>query len=177
MELCPEFDIICLNETNLHNNRQIDFNLSIEGFQPIFRKDRIDKQWGGVAIFVSEHIAAIRRSDLEHIDIEAIWLEIRCVNKKMLLCNCYRPPNAPVSFFNNLSESLEHAKDDEIHDIIVTGDFNSDPIKNSRNYGWLRRACSNFNLENHISEPKRITEQSQTCLDFFFVSNILLLNQ
>ena len=68
-------------------------------------------------------------------------------------------------------ESLEHAKDDEINNIILTGDFNSDPIKNSRNYGWLTRTCSNLNLENRISEPTRITEQSQTCLDLF-LSNL-----
>ena len=37
LELAPDFDIICLNETNLHNNRQLDFSLDIEGYQPIFR--------------------------------------------------------------------------------------------------------------------------------------------
>ena len=37
LELAPDSDIICLNERNHHNNRQLDFRLDIEGYQPIFR--------------------------------------------------------------------------------------------------------------------------------------------
>ena len=100
LEFAGNFDIICLNETNLHNSRIIDFSLDIDGFQPIFRKDRVNRQWGGVAVYVSQNIAATRRSDLENEELEAIWLELRCVNKKFLICNCYRPPNTPVCFWD-----------------------------------------------------------------------------
>ena len=72
---------------------KIDFSLDIEGFQTIF--------CGGVAVYVKDHIAATQRHYLEINSIEALWLELRCVNKKCLLCNCYRPPNAPVAFWNN----------------------------------------------------------------------------
>ena len=46
LELAKDFDVICLNETNLNAMRNIDFSLDIEGFQTIFRKERIEKQWG-----------------------------------------------------------------------------------------------------------------------------------
>ena len=31
-DLCPYFDIICLSETNLHNNRIINFDVDLPGF-------------------------------------------------------------------------------------------------------------------------------------------------
>ena len=116
-------------------------------------------------------IMIIVEYDLEINGIEAMWLELRCVNKKILLCNCYRPPNAPVAFWNNLSASIELAKEGNVNDIIITGDFNSDPHNNFRNYQKLTSLCSDFNLVNHISEPTRITPTSESCLDLF-ISNL-----
>lgn len=170
LEFAGNFDIICLNETNLHNSRIIDFSLDIDGFQPIFRKDRVNRQWGGVAVYVSQNIAATRRSDLENEELEAIWLELRCVNKKFLICNCYRPPNTPVCFWDKLSDSIEQAKEGSINDIIITGDFNSDPTKSPNNYNKLMSLCRNFNLENHISEPTRVTANTESCLDLFITN-------
>ena len=171
LDLARDFDIICLNETNLHPNRKIDFSLKIDGFQEIIRKDRTDRQWGGVAAYVSDHIAAIRRTDLEINGIEAMWLELRCVNKKMLLCVCYRDPNSLVIFWDHFSDSIELAKESNINDIIITGDLNADPIGNYRNFSKLKQLCESNNFQIHITEPTRVTQATATCLDQF-ISNL-----
>ena len=60
IELSPCNDIICVNETNLNEHRNINFSLTLDGFQPIFRKDISHGQWGGVAVYISNSIFARR---------------------------------------------------------------------------------------------------------------------
>lgn len=169
-DLCPIFDIICLSETNLHAGRKVDFSLDLPGFQPPFKLDRNDREWGGVCIFVSDTIGAIRRTEFEHVDIECIWLEIKCLNnKKFILSCCYRPPDSGVIFWENLQEVIDDVKTSNIHDILITGDLNADP--NDRNWNKLNILTQANNFTIHINEPTRITRTTQTILDQF-VSNI-----
>ena len=74
------FDIICLSETNLHGNRTINFSLELCGFQKILRKDRHNREWGGVACYLSNNIIGIRRYDLEDDSIELMWVEVHSNN-------------------------------------------------------------------------------------------------
>ena len=84
-DLCLYFDIICSSETNLHNNRIIDFDLDLPGFQKSIRRDRIDRQWSGAMVYVSDSLGAIRRPKYEIENLEAIWLQINCPNNKKFL--------------------------------------------------------------------------------------------
>ena len=94
-----------------------------------FRRDRLVKKGGGVAVFVSESINAVRRSDLE-ID-ESVWIEILLPKSKGLLFGTfYRPPSESVSqpdldymdrFYNSLDYAAAEGKE-----IIVNGEFNCD---------------------------------------------------
>jgi hypothetical protein len=69
-----EFDIVCFTETHLDKN-VTDDQIKIDGFNCIFRKDR-NCYGGGVLIYLSSPIQAIRRSDLEPANVECIWVEI-----------------------------------------------------------------------------------------------------
>ena len=123
----PRIHIIALIETWLNSNIS-DAEVSLPGFT-LFRRDRLVKKGGGVAVFVSESINAVRRSDLE-ID-ESVWIEIFLPKSKGLLFGTfYRPPSESVSqpdldYMDRLYNSLDYATA-EGKEIIVNGDFNCD---------------------------------------------------
>ena len=102
--------------------------------------------------------------------MEAIWLEIRCLNRNFLLCVCYRHPDQPVSFCDSLQESIDRAWDTGISYLIVAGDLNADPVKNKTHWNRLQLLSAGNNLSIHINEPTRITPTLSTCLDQF-ISN------
>ena len=62
-ELMLDFDLICLTETNLPYAKPTD--LSIHGFHPIIRKDRIGKTGGGVGLYAAEHLSITRKFEYE----------------------------------------------------------------------------------------------------------------
>ena len=69
--------IMAITETWLHKHIS-DALINITGFQPIFRRDRpLSRQGGGVCFFVSNEQPAQRRNDLDHPELELLWLEIR----------------------------------------------------------------------------------------------------
>ena len=161
------YDIITLSETWLKNHSVLPLHLN--GFQPILRRDREDRQRGGVAVYVSGRIPVKRRADLELPDIEILWTEVRVRTGKLLLATCYRPPDSLVSFWDSLQESVDQAKQTGITQIILTGDLNADPTTFSGRK--LAAFCNDNNLSVHINEPTRITPNSESILDQF-LSNI-----
>ena len=127
LDQSPRIHIIALTETWLNSNIS-DAKVFLPGFT-LFRRDRLVKKGGGVAVFVSESINAVRRSDLE-ID-ESVWIEIFLPKSKGLLFGTfYRPPSESVSqpdldymdrFYNSLDYAAAEGKE-----IIVNRDFNCD---------------------------------------------------
>ena len=107
-EVLLENDIICLTETNLPSANVNDLNLN--GFSPIIRKDRIGRTGGGVAVYVADHLGASRVIRYEIPDLEALWLKIKAGHNVLLLCICYRPPNARADFWVKLQDSVDLAK-------------------------------------------------------------------
>jgi hypothetical protein len=60
-EVVNEFDILAITETFL--NEQSICNLNLEGYHPIFRKDRVNRVGGGVAAYVSESLISTRKTE------------------------------------------------------------------------------------------------------------------
>jgi hypothetical protein len=75
-------DILCISETWL-DRTVTDCELDIPNYT-LFRNDR-NRRGGGVAIYVSDVLTTSRRPDLEHQDVESVWLEIINNKKKILL--------------------------------------------------------------------------------------------
>ena len=167
--LTNQFNIITLSETWLNNS--IDTKcLHLNDFQPPYRRDRPDNSgYGGLLVWVSQQLAAKRRTNLEIAEIEGLWLEIRAHNNKFLLGTFYRPPNSGATFWDYLQESIDNAKLDPIKNIIITGDFNADPATPA---GRLLQDFVEVNhLRLHITEPTRYGNNSNSILDQF-ISNI-----
>jgi hypothetical protein len=143
-----------------HGYHQLsDAGYTINGYQPIMRKDRLhDAPGGGVTAWVSNNLVVNRRHDLELLDTESLWLEVRSHNNKFLLCSAYRPPNAGTNFWDSLQYMM-----DTINHIMIIGDLNADD--GTRDGVILNMFMNANHLVSHINEPTRITPTSQTCLD------------
>ena len=91
----------------------------------------------------------------------------------------YRPPNTPVSFWDDLQSTYDLACNVTTGKHVVLGDFNADP---RTTHGNKISSFSNFNnLSLHVHEPTRITDKTSTCLDKMltnipnFVKNVKVL--
>lgn len=81
-ELADKYDIIALTETWLTPADKSD-KLKLAGYQMPIRRDRDFgvQGYGGVMVWISDKLACKRRKDLELQDIEAMWVEVRSINK------------------------------------------------------------------------------------------------
>ena len=61
--------------------------------------------------------------------ILCIWVEVSLSNKKHLIGTFYRPPNSPNVVLSSIENSVSLALDTNIQNILLTGDFNFDTLK------------------------------------------------
>ena len=168
-KLAPLYDVITLSETLL--TQFIDSNdIKLQDFQEIYRLDRLDRGGGGVAAYIKNDIYVKRRDDLQLDNIELLWLELKVDKSHCLLGVVYRPPDSPVSFWDDFQSAIDMVKQCGIVNIIITGDLNADP--NTANGKKLERLVDINNLYIHIPEPARYTPTSETCLDQLITSKL-----
>ena len=115
----------------------------------MFRKERSDCGGGGVFIAVKSDIPAHELPDIaSNPEDESIWASIHIEKTKVLhVCAFYKPPSAPSTRFDFLSESILKVFD--IHkkshpNIVVSGDFNC------RDIDWK---CDPPSVTRHDSAP------------------------
>ena len=164
------FDIISFSETWLHNEVH-DSDLLFPSFSPPERKDRVHNRYGGVLVYIKDSISYSRRFDLELYPLECIWVQIKLISNRNILYGVfYRPTNVDASYLSLIEDSIALARDTDISDLIVTGDFNL----NTCNYTQSRKLesiCSQLDLTQCIDEPTHFTENSASTIDLLFVSN------
>ena len=120
-----QIHVLGLSETKL-NDIHPDSAFQVNGFQKPFRRDREANSGGGILVYVRDGISCSRRSDLEHKNLECIWLEIKPVKSKpFLLCNIYRPPNSTVQWNSIFEDCMENVLKEE-KELYLMGDFNRD---------------------------------------------------
>ena len=163
-----EHDIVALTETWLNDTIQND-QISLYGFQEPIRNDRQNGQGGGVCVYFKNNLHFIRRKDLELPQLECIWTEVIIKNgTKILLGIFYRPPCNDRQFWVDFEESLDCAKDTNIKDIFIMGDFNDDQLNSvNTKFGLITESR---NMAQLISEPTRVTGNSATCIDVIATS-------
>ena len=66
--------VMGLSETWLDES-VADAEIDMTGFR-VYRKDR-NRNGGGVAVYVSDDVKSVRRSDLEEEGIEALWIQVK----------------------------------------------------------------------------------------------------
>ena len=133
-EFFHKYDILAFTESHLDSSIQ-DSQLSIRNYQDTacFRTDRT-RNGGGIIVYINNSIPAKRRKDLEHDEVEAIWIEIKINNKTMLLGCVYRQPDLRVQWwskFQDMLENIYHSTTNET--VIITGDLNEDLLTNYQN--------------------------------------------
>ena len=124
VHLNTHYDIFCLIETMLSQAVGMT-ELKIKGFQAPVGRDR-DHNGGGLIIYLSNNVRAKRRSDLESPSIETIWVECEVMGIKLLICNCYRPPNGGVDLWDALQHQWDRVKQGNLRQVIILSDLNAD---------------------------------------------------
>jgi hypothetical protein len=126
IQLINDFDIVALTETHL-KPKIPDPNIHINNYN-FFRKDRLDKMGGGVALYVSDIFHCVRRLDLEPLSSEIMWCEITFKTHKLLFGTVYRPPNQNANeielFLTNLQDTIDLATSDNPYAMTLLGDLN-----------------------------------------------------
>ena len=163
---------MCLTETHLSPNIT-DSEININSYSnDIHRRDRLTGPGGGVIIYYKNTVHTIRRQDLEHEDVEMIWIEV-LVDKKKILLGCIYRPESNVEYWNKLDHVLENACNTAM-DIIITGDINVNMLDIPGNH-HLSRLLIKYNLTSLIDEPTRITETTATAIDILFSNNVNII--
>ena len=161
-----QIHVLGLSETKL-NDIHPDSVFEINGFQKPFRKDRLTNSGGGVLVYVKEGISCTRRTDLEQVSLECVWLEIKPVNSKsFLLGNMYRPPNATIQWNENFEDCIENVLGED-KEIYLMGDINRDLLNNQIKNVWTEY-MEPFGLTQLVSEATRVTSDSSTLIDHVY---------
>ena len=91
-------DVLCLTETWL-KPKHVNSMLSVPGFQPPLRRDRITSRGGGVAIYVRDGLASTFLA-LPPSELECLAVRIDLPNqKKLIVFVIYRQPDSNVCDF------------------------------------------------------------------------------
>ena len=90
--------------------------------------------------------------------------------KSFLLCTVYRPPDAPIDFFENLSETFV---DSLLHGLnaVILGDLNCNALGNDPDGRALSDFCSTFGLSQLVKTATRVTEKSNSLIDVALTTN------
>ena len=168
-----DIDIFAISETWLKSSNT-NASIAITGYR-VFRLDRKGKPGGGTCIYVRNGLKVRQLKDLSnisHTEFHQQWIQIQ--NKKfksIVICVAYRPPDSPVTFFDEyLAPKLNHAYTMN-NDIVIIGDLNCDLIKPTSDGKRLMEFCSSFGLKQLITKPSRVTATSSTLIDVILVSN------
>jgi len=142
-----------------------DGELTIPHFR-LYRKDRRRQTGGGVAIYCHESLTVRRRRDLESNSLEILWLEVHANSDHILIGCCYRPPNMLVDYWDAVEQNFAQAFAGRQTSTLLLGDFNVDYNKpSSPEFRSLHHILTQFNLQNFVSSPTRVTSHSSSTID------------
>ena len=107
----------------------------IAGYK-LYRKDRVHKKGGGVAILVSERLQSrefiVDTSTSTSMSFEHIAVEIKGRKDPVIICSVYRPPNTAVkSFLKEYNKLLNRLKKTTT-EIIIGLDHNLDFLRSDK---------------------------------------------
>ena len=113
--------MLFLTETFLHST-VCDSLYEVSGYK-LFRKDRMDKKGGGVAVYGSDRLRFQRREDLETISTKILWLKVYPFKsqRSLLIAGCYRPSSNTKEQDKEFEKCIETA-DMTNKEIMLTGD-------------------------------------------------------
>ena len=117
-----DIDIVFANETWLSNS--VNSVEILHSEYAIFRNDREGRRGGGVMLGIRTGLFKTIRKIEHNYDLEFILVQLTTMsNCEILICSCYRPPNAEKNWMESFEKFLNdvctrHSK------IVLAGDFN-----------------------------------------------------
>ena len=165
-------DILCVSETWLYPSINDKF-LNIPGYN-IYREDY--GRGGGVCIYVRTDlkVAELEGEQLKVDGVECKWLSVQHRYLPSVIIGClYRHPKASAESFNFI---LDIFKNMLLRNkpIFVLGDFNDDILKAGNKMGKI---INNLKLEQMISEPTRITQNSASLIDLLITNKSSMITK
>ena len=158
--------IFGLSETKLQNFHP-DNIYEINGYQKPFRRDRQKNQGGGILLYVENGVACKHRPDLEHKQLECIWLEVKHKKSKpFLVGHIYRPPDSGIDWNEAFEDCIENVLKEE-KEIYLLGDVNRDLLNRQIKTSWSEY-MEPFGLDQLVSEATRVTSTSKTLIDHIY---------
>lgn len=144
--------VLALTETHLDNSVK-NSELHIEKFR-FYRKDR-NSNGGGVCFYIHDHMTVIQRYDLDHKDLEMIWVEIYLPDTRPVLVGCcYRPSGSKIDYLIKICRKIEMVSNED-KDIFLLGDFNFDWSKESTKKTRIDFVSSVCGLTQIVKKPAR----------------------
>ncbi|XP_074542437.1 uncharacterized protein LOC141802702 isoform X2 [Halichoeres trimaculatus] len=167
-------DVLCLTETHLKGSF-VSETLHLDGYNMFKRNrnvsytnypDMANKNGGGVAIYVKNHIRATERQYIQNAtDIEFTVVKLEAPFPATIAV-VYKPPGySGLSFLSNLQSLLNALEIMDHHPILVCGDFNEDLL--SRAFKPILELFHSRGYEQLINAA---TTDKNTLLDLIFIS-------
>lgn len=169
MMLTTNIDILVITETWLDDtiNREVE----VEGYT-IARNDR-NRHGGGVLIYIKDGLEYQERQDLQHPDVEAVWIETPKLlhASPTLIGGYYRAPNKDADYYNNTVNMLSKAMAED-KEVLILGDFNWD-YKFDETYATnpARYLEDLMEAKQLVENPTRISPTSSTTIDLIMTTS------
>ncbi|CAF1381764.1 unnamed protein product [Rotaria magnacalcarata] len=168
-------DIICLTETWLINNNEIN-NFQINGYIAVYQSRSSSfstnhplhsQKGGGIAIYFRNDLPMKKIQSTENLDLEHIIVEIE--NKNFIIIVCYRSAQQKkLEFLENLKHHLECIDCDDR--ILIVGDLNEDSLESkSKTISKALEHLGFANIFKHLPTTSSLT--SMDCAYSNFVPN------
>lgn len=170
-----DLDVIVLGETWTNNDLK---NYNIPGFTSIHNNSENNRS-DGVIVYIKNNIKfEVEHTRLQLSKVTVSYITFSIKNIKYRILPCYRSPNVNENLFlNDLEEYLIDLPKKESIDIFV-GDINIDLLnKTSAVTNRYMAMLSFFGFVPQINSYTRVTLDSSTCIDHFFVREKITNNK
>lgn len=164
---------LCVTETWLTPAKSNIINF--QGYHLAASYNRKNRTGGGVCIIIKDNIEYIERKDIECLTIEYVVevCAIELVKLDILLITVYWNGSGFDIFMNQFKKILDYIQMKFYKKkIIIGGDFNTNILQNTKESKSLLNLMLEYNFQQHIKVPTRITKNSSTCLDLIFTNFI-----
>lgn len=163
--------VIAVSETWLDES-VTEAEIGVPGYQTT-RKDR-DRHGGGVCLYIRSDLAFNTRPDLLRDELECVWIELLLPKTKPLLVGaCYRPPTQS-DYFRLLEDTLS-SSENVMKETFLLGDFNTNVLSAGKVKKDLLSSFKSllriFDMCQLVTQPTRVTANSETCIDLIIVSD------
>lgn len=166
-----EYQAICITESWLSKDK-LDL-LNYSGYNLAASYCRTNYEGGGVCILLQDDLEYVERQDIMDLSVEYVIevcaVEITRLN--ILLLAIYWNGRETEIFYNQLKLILNLMTNKyKKFKILIGGDFNVNILVKNRQNNLFLDFFLQYNFNQHIKEPTRVTSTSSTCLDLIFTN-------